>query len=54
MRCLECKTKFEPRYFLQKFCLGSEVCIDAASKYGKEKAALKIAKESKDRENTWI
>lgn len=36
MRCLNCKTKFTPTRFLQKFCT-SENCIDASIIYAKEK-----------------
>lgn len=36
MRCLNCKTKFTPIRFLQKFCT-SEICIDASIIYAKEK-----------------
>lgn len=38
-RCLNCKQKFEPRYFLQKFCDGSE-CRIAESDYQSVKIAM--------------
>ncbi len=36
-RCKNCKTKFVAKYFLQKFCLGSDACIKAISKEIKAK-----------------
>jgi len=35
-RCLNCREKFEPRYFLDKFC-GSTSCTEAENKYKEEK-----------------
>lgn len=35
-RCLNCRVKFEPRYFLDKFC-GSFACTEAENKYREEK-----------------
>jgi hypothetical protein len=35
-RCIECNVKFKPKYFLQKFCLENENCIDASVKYALE------------------
>ena len=32
-RCIECNIKFKSKYFLQKFCLDNETCIDASVKY---------------------
>jgi len=50
-RCIECKKKFKPKYFLQKFCLENETCIDASVKYvlefNSQKAIEKRHKELK-------
>lgn len=50
-RCIECNVKFKPKYFLQKFCLQNETCIDASVKYVMEfnstKAIEKRHKEIK-------
>jgi hypothetical protein len=35
-RCLNCREKFEPKYFLQKFC-GSTSCTESEKKYKEEK-----------------
>lgn len=43
MRCLNCKTKFQPVRFLQKFC-GQESCNDAQLKWQEEKLAGKKPK----------
>lgn len=32
-RCIECKVKFKPKYFLQKFCLQNENCINSSVKF---------------------
>jgi len=45
-RCKSCKTKFEPRYFLQKFCLTTEQCKADATEYG-------IAEVKKKSERDW-
>lgn len=31
-RCLECNIKFKPKYFLQKYCLTNERCINVSVK----------------------
>lgn len=45
MRCLNCKQKFEPKVFLQKFCGENEECIAAESEYKKEKISASNNKE---------
>ena len=35
-RCKECKDKFEPKYFLQKFCMNKTECITAHVNYSKD------------------
>jgi len=35
-RCKKCKEKFEPRFFLQKFCLNKDECIKSHVDYSKE------------------
>lgn len=47
-RCLECKIKFKPKYFLQKFCLLNETCVDKSVKYALEfNSAKEIEKRHK-------
>ena len=46
MRCKHCKEKFEPKYFLQKFC-SKELCIDASIIFAKAKVKEKQAKDWK-------
>lgn len=45
MRCKHCKTKFEPKYFNQKYCMGTDECISAFVAYSKKKAAKTKNKE---------
>lgn len=45
-RCKSCKTKFEPKFFLQKFCLGTEQCKVDATMFG-------IAEVKKKSERDW-
>jgi hypothetical protein len=35
MRCKHCKTKFEPKQFLQKFCMQTDECISSAIAFTK-------------------
>lgn len=52
MRCKNCKTKFEPKKFLQKYCLKTDDCITAFLSYAKEvKAKQQRAKDKKTRES---
>lgn len=44
MRCKHCKTKFEPKYFNQKYCMGTDECISAFVAYSKE-----VTKKNNDR-----
>ena len=50
-RCKSCKTKFEPKFFLQKFCLTTEQCKVDATAFGiaevKKKADKDWQKEKK-------
>ena len=41
MKCKICKTKFEPRFFLQKACF-DPVCLDAWSQMDKQKTIKKV------------
>jgi len=43
MRCKQCKQKFEPKYFNQKFCMVNDECI----KYFAEQTKLKTWNEKK-------
>lgn len=47
MRCLNCKQKFDPKRFLQKFCGENEECIAAESEYKKEKISASNNKQKK-------
>jgi hypothetical protein len=49
MRCTNCKTKFIPKYFNQKFCLETDECIKAFSTFAKAAQSKKNAKESRDK-----
>ena len=44
MTCKHCKSKFKPKFFLQKYCLESEACIAAWRNVSKEKAIEKQRK----------
>ena len=44
-RCKLCKDKFEPKVFLQKYCLGSVDCINAAITENREKIIKKQKRE---------
>jgi len=50
-RCIECNIKFKPKFFLQKFCLSNETCINAATNhvlnYNSEKEIKKRHKQIK-------
>jgi len=50
-RCKECNTKFEAKYFNQKFCLDKDECIKAYAEWRKPKyeAEKKKEKTKKDR-----
>lgn len=48
-KCSYCKIKFEPKYFLQKYCLQNDNCIKAFSEYAKEQNIKKQSKESKEK-----
>jgi len=43
-RCLNCKQKFTPSRFLQKFC-NDEQCVDASIQYARDKVNEKRTKE---------
>jgi hypothetical protein len=42
-RCLNCKSKFTPTYFLAKFC-NDEKCLDASIKYARAKVKQNASK----------
>lgn len=42
-RCLNCREKFQPRYFLDKFC-GEDSCKEAENKYKEDKLKEKQKK----------
>ena len=44
-RCKNCKNKFEPRYFLQKFCMDSDECIKAFANWSKVESVKRVNKE---------
>lgn len=44
-RCKNCKNKFVPRYFLQKFCMDSDECIKAFAAWSKVQTDKKQNKE---------
>lgn len=46
-RCRECKEKFEPRTFLQKYCRKNENCLTAESQFAREKVKQKNDKDWK-------
>ena len=45
MRCKECKEKFEPIEFLQKFCKGNDDCLAAEALYNLKKIKEKQIKD---------
>ena len=47
-KCLYHKTKFDAKYFNQKFCLSDEECIKAFNEWVKEEKEKKKAKANKD------
>lgn len=47
MRCKHCKEKFEPKFFLQKWCMEKEECKDAAIKFALEKSREDVRKKEK-------
>ena len=47
MRCKHCKTKFEPKYFLQRFCLETDECIIAFNEFVKAEKSKSEAKKWK-------
>ena len=48
-RCRECKEKFEPKYFNQKYCMNKDECIKAFSEYVKEVNKKKERKEAREK-----
>lgn len=48
-RCKNCKCKFEPKYFLQKFCIENDECIRAFAEFAKLQAEKNNKKEIKDK-----
>ena len=44
-KCKECKTKFEPKYFNQKYCMEEDECIKAFTDGVRKKAEEKKKKE---------
>jgi len=46
MRCLNCKTKFIPKRFLQKHCNENQECIDASVKYAMDKVSANNKKSA--------
>ena len=46
-RCKHCKTKFEPKYFLQKFCLETDECIIEFNEFVKAEKSKSEAKKWK-------
>ena len=51
-RCKECKEKFEPKAFLQKFCKGSDECLAAEALYNLEQIKKKKVKDWKVKKKT--
>jgi len=45
MRCKCCGDRFEPKFFLQKFCMEKDECISAFTVFAKDVTAKKNAKE---------
>lgn len=45
MKCKHCKTKFEPKYFLQKFCLSNDECRTAATNFAIEQKEKNFKKD---------
>jgi hypothetical protein len=48
MRCKNCKVKFEPKYFNQKFCLENDECIKSHVEYSRVKAWKDKKKKMKE------
>lgn len=48
-KCKHCYAKFEPKYFLQKFCLKNDNCIKAFSDFAKLESDKKKKKEVKEK-----
>lgn len=44
-KCKHCKTKFEPKYFLQKFCLSNDECRTAATNFAIEQKEKNFKKD---------
>src|SRR5690606_4553142 len=44
-RCKSCKEKFEPKYFLQKFCMKKDECIAAFTEWHKDYKEKEDAKK---------
>lgn len=44
-RCKNCKVKFEPKYFLQKYCMDKDDCIKAFAESRKTKFKAEIKKK---------
>ena len=49
MKCKNCKIKFEPKYFNQKFCMDKNECIKAFTDKAREKQRKDWNKEKKER-----
>lgn len=47
MRCKQCKEKFIPKYFLQKYCTNKEECLSAFASNLRELNQKKVAKDWK-------
>lgn len=45
MRCRHCKTKFDVKYFNQKYCLGTDACIRAFKDF-----AVELQRKKRERE----
>lgn len=45
MKCKNCKTKFEPKYFLQKFCLSTDECRTDATNFAIEQKEKNFKKD---------
>lgn len=44
-RCKECKQKYEAKYFNQKYCMQTDECISAHTRYAKEQEKKRKQKE---------
>jgi len=48
MRCKHCKTKFEPKTFLQKYCMETDECMTAFREFVKSEKSKQWKKEKKE------